>query len=209
MKQRSIRFQQLVAYASGELEGQEAAQVEAYLARWSIAAGDVTRLRETLEIMRSDDSEEPTPEAVGRALAVVARSRKPVAPRRPLAGLDRILTRLVFDSRAQLAIPGYRGPASSYQLAYECEQGRIDLHVLPTSPVARGWYRIRGQVAWRSKVDSGFVCLIKKGADEPVESVMSDQHGRFRVDAPPGVYDLLIEVAQGDQVLVASDLDLG
>jgi hypothetical protein len=47
------------------------------------------------------------------------------------------------------------------------------------------------------------------GTAEAVAETTPDRHGRFKIDAPAGVYDLLVQLDAGERVIVAPDLAIG
>ncbi len=207
MKDQPISHEELVAYASGELRDAEAARVEAYLALAPDTASEVAALRHVLETLRADDSEAPAAELVARVVA--ARSDKPRATMPDwLVHARRIVAELIFDSRAQLALDGYRGAGSSCQLAYETQCGRVDLRVSENAAGPKPW-RIRGQVVLGEDAQVGPVALVAAGTTAPVATVSADQFGRFRIDAAPGRYDLLVSLDQGQRVIVHPALEVG
>ncbi len=207
MKDQTVGHEELVAYASGELRDHEAARVEAYLALAADAAREVAELRGVLETMRSDDSEAPPAEVVARAVA--ARSDQPRATMGGwLVHARRIIAELIFDSRAQLALDGYRGAGSTCQMAYESRCGRVDLRV-SANPAGPHPWRIHGQVVLGEDAPVGPVALVAAGTTDPVATVTPDQHGRFRIDAAPGLYDLLVSLDQGQRVIVHPALEVG
>lgn len=197
MKEHPVSFEDLVAFASGDLSGREAATVEAYLAVLPKTLVTVARLREVIEAMRADDAVAPTAEAIRRALAVFE------TPPRPcwLDRLDVVIARLVFDTGGRLALAGYRGAAGTRQMSYDSAHGRIDLQVLP----GRGESgRIIGQVTPRDGAATG-VALGRAGGSEPATRTSPDDHGLFRVEVEAGVYDLVVEL-DGDRAIVAPGL---
>jgi hypothetical protein len=116
-----------------------------------------------------------------------------------LAELKRIVAALVFDSRAQAALPGVRGRAEAYQLSFESDLADVDLEISPPeSPAAAR--TIRGQVAPRTADRPGAAALVPAGTPQPVATVEPDAHGMFTVLAEPGHYELLIRL--GDRLLV-------
>ncbi|MHC4080508.1 MAG: anti-sigma factor family protein [Planctomycetota bacterium] len=208
MSENGVTFEQLAAYASGDLDGAEASVVESYLAAIPSAEANVARLREVIDTMRTDDAEPPTAEAVRRALAVWA-DRRAGRILEWLRHAERVVAEVVYDNRQRLAMPGFRGAASTYQSAYECPCGRVDLQILrrPRSPDA--WWRLRGQVSPVDAPAVGSVAIVSSGTEEAVAVTTPDRHGRFKIDSPPGVYDLLVELDYGERVIVAPRIAMG
>ncbi len=207
MRDQPISREELVAYASGELRAAEAARVEAHLALAPDTAREVTELRQVLATLRTDDSEAPAAEVVARAVAALSDKPRATMPGW-LVHARRIIAELVFDSRAQFALNGYRGPGSSCQLAYESPCGRVDLRLSANAAGPKPW-RIRGQVVLGEDAQVGPVALVAAGTTDPVATVAADQHGRFRIDAATGLYDLLVSLDQGQRVIVHPALEVG
>ncbi|MHC4426986.1 MAG: anti-sigma factor family protein [Planctomycetota bacterium] len=208
MSGNGVTFEQIVAYACGDLDDAEASVVESYLAAIPNAAVDVASLREVIDTLRTDDSEPPTAEAIRRALAAwsVRRTGKILGW---LRQAEHVVADVVYDNRQRLAMPGFRGAASTCQIAYKSSSGRVDLQVrrIPRSP--NGWWRLRGQVSHADTPAIGSVAIVSSGTQEAVAVTKPDRYGRFKIDSPPGVYDLLVELDYGDRVIVAPDIAFG
>ncbi len=207
MKQENVTFEQLVAYASGELTGCEASTVEAYLAVLPAVARTTQRLQEVIQRLRADDTVPATPGAVRRALNLLQTPDE--APTQDWLAPLRLFAKLVFDSRAQLAMAGYRGSAAGYQLAFESEPARVDLQILPQDRAVGDRWRVRGQVTVRDGAELGAVTLLAQHTDTPVATAVPDQAGRFKLDSPAGVFDLRIDLDQGTRSVVAPRLEVG
>jgi anti-sigma factor RsiW len=206
MNDPSPTNEQLILYVLGELDRDDAALVAAHLASSGPAAEYVARVREVLETMRTDDSQAPTSAAVRSALAALVPQRGPVA----LAWLEqakRIVARLVFDTRAEPALAGFRGGGTDYRLGYDSDEGRVDVRITPEAGTARGRWRVRGQVTTRQGAGVNSVALVTAGTTRAVTIALPDRHGQFRLEVPSGVYDLVAELATG--ALIAPDLDIG
>ena len=207
MRQENITFEQLVAYASGELTGREDSMVEAYLAVLPAVARSTQRLGEVIQRLRADDTAPATPAAVRRALNLLQPLDEVPTPdwRAPI----RLFAKLVFDSRSQLAMAGYRGSAASYQLAFESAPARVDLQILPQDRGVGERWRVRGQVTVRDGAELGAVTLVAEHTDTAVATAVPDQAGRFKLDSPAGVFDLRIDLDEGTRSVVARRLEVG
>lgn len=204
MKQQKITFEHLVAYASGELTGRAASMVEAYLAVLPEAARDVRRLQDVIRMLRADERVTPTAEAVRHTLAMLQRPEP--EPAADWLAPVRVLARLIFDSRNTLALAGYRGSADGYQLAFETDDARLDLQILPRDGDA---WRIRGQVTLHDEAILGAVSLMQEPGGTVVAAIEPDCLGRFKIDSVSGVYDLRIELDEGTRSIVAPRLHVG
>lgn len=207
MKQQEITFEHLVAYASGELTGRAASMVEAYLAVLPEAARDVRRLQDVIRMLRADERVTPTAEAVRHTLAILERPEP--EPAADWLAPVRVLARLVFDSRNTLALAGYRGSADGYQLAFETDDARLDLQILPRDGDDVDAWRIRGQVTLHDEAILGAVSLMQEPGGTVVAAIEPDCLGRFKIDSVSGVYDLRIELDEGTRSIVAPRLQVG
>jgi anti-sigma factor RsiW len=207
MRQENVTFEQVVAYASGELTGREASTVMAYLAVLPEAARTAQRLQEVIQRLRDDDTVPGSAVAVRRALALL-QSRDDVPTPDWLAPI-RLFATLVFDSRAQFAMAGYRGSAASYQLAFESEPARVDLQILPQDGTVGDRWRVRGQVTVRDDAEVDAVTLVAEHTDTALATAVPDQAGRFKMDSVAGVFDLRIDLDDGTRTVIASRLEIG
>ncbi|MHC4429248.1 MAG: hypothetical protein ACYS0D_11715, partial [Planctomycetota bacterium] len=123
----------LVSFALGELSGQQEDRLRAILAGDPSLADRAARMRQIVEVMRGDDSEPATGEAVRRALVMWSRRGSETAVKW-VARARRFIAELAYDSRVRAAPLGFRangarGSGGSYQLGYTCPAGRVDVYV--------------------------------------------------------------------------------
>jgi anti-sigma factor RsiW len=195
---RSVTYQDLLAYAAGELSGEEAARVHKHL-RTAPAGAETVRLYQTARhSLATDDSVAP-PEAVAtRAKSLFDRSR--VAAAESL--LDRagaIVASLLFDSRLQPAAVRATTSSNRIQLAYEASAVDIDLVAEPAAEAGNGaaatTWRLMGQAATEDGCDGTTVALIPAGATQPLMKTQTDEHGAFVFsDVPSGRYQLHLQL---------------
>ncbi len=207
MSNTRVTYQQLIAFAAGDLSAARSAEVEAHLARDASAAETVARYRTARSTMQGDDGADPPTEAMARAKGIY----EPTRFAQPRPGLIEAamgaVAQLVFDSRAETAM-GLRGQATSFQLTYELSSeppAELDLHAEIDDDAGEGW-RLVGQVATREPLGSLRVELCRAGGDGPVNTVEGDDRGTFILHAGSGVYDLRLHTPQG--VTVVQDLRL-
>lgn len=209
MSEQSITNEQLILYAVGELAPSEKAATERHLAGSPQAAAYVAKVRTVLQTMRTDKTEAPSVAVIKRAISAFAGDGE---GRGSLAWLERLRQRvaqLIFDSRAQPALAGFRGGgSSSYQLAYHNDLGRVELRVSPPQRPAQDAWRVRGQVTpGQREGDPGSVALLTPGTSHALAVAELDQHGRFKFDTPCGRYDLAVQF--GAEALIAPNLEIG
>ncbi len=207
-----IDYRKLVAYAAGDLSETEASKFGAQLAQDLDAAATVRRFRTARAIIQSDDGLDPPPKAVARAFAIFS----PPAVKRSGSwweALDQILATLVFDSRGQSAVAGYRyrGTDGGFQLCFECEPADVELQVEPTDRFSREAeprpiWQVMGQIVAARRAPNLEVALVRQGSTIPVAETSADSHGIFSLEAPSGRYDLFIR--HGNESVVLRDIDL-
>lgn len=197
-------FAQLLAYAVGELDDSDMASVERAIAASPLAQADLARIRTILQTMRTDDSVAP-PDALVRRIQA---SFESTAAERPgiADAVRRVLGRLVFDSRAELALAGFRGVEDSFQLSFESEVASLDLECDLSGDPNRPTWSIIGQVESDAGVGGLNATLYASGSSTPVARTVTDEHGVFRAELGAGAYDLHLEFP--GQVVVFSSVDL-
>jgi len=164
-------------------------------------------VRHVTAAMEADLGEMPSAEAVDRVRRAFSR-RPAVATVGWLERAERFVARLVFDQRQQPMLAGFRGGGEAAQLAYECDQARVDLRLAPPRSPGAGAWRLNGQIALRGDArGGGSVALVPGGEAASVAEATLDERGRFRLSPAAGTYDLMIELEDG--VVVVPDLRLG
>ncbi len=205
MSRIRVTYQQLIAYAAGELPDTEVAQVEAHLARDPSAAETVARFRMARATIQGDDGTDPPPETVIRARGIYD-LQSSAGPSPSLAeAVVQAIARLVFDSRAEPALAGLRGQATSFQLTYELfddAEMELDLHAELDDEADR--WRLVGQIAAREPVGSLRVELCRTGSGSVVQAVEGDERGTFVLRVARGAYDLRLHTRTG--VVVVPDI---
>ncbi|MFO0838765.1 MAG: hypothetical protein U1D55_09570 [Phycisphaerae bacterium] len=194
----------LIAYAAGELPANETSQVEAAVQCSPELARQVEATRRLISLMRCDDSVSPPAATIARAKAVF--QPKPTAMPEWFSTLGRVVASLIFDSRMQPALAGFRGDQDGFSLSFQADRAEIDLQVEPaTGSEPPGTWNVTGQV---SDLSAHAVELAWAWSDEGtlVRAVQSDSHGAFAFQTLPGTYDLLVKLE--DRVLVASRVEI-
>ncbi len=189
-----VTYEDIIAFAAGELGGREAADVEAHLAANPDAAASVARFRAAHAAWMTDDGAEPPETAVRRAKSIFGAGRRDAAAPGIRQYLEMAIAKLVFDSRARLALAGYRsGTASGFQLAFESGSATIDLDAQPLgdSGDERTW-EVVGQVDDERSPGDWEISLVPRGGSVPVARSTCDPSGAFAIEAPSGRYDLFI-----------------
>ena len=207
-------YEDLIAYAAGELSPEQAAIVASSVTNDPRAAAIVMAWQMAREALRQDDGVEPSSAAITRARAIFAQRTAISAPADRVAtwieNAQRFIARLVYDSRLQPAAVRFGGEDDRINLTFETESGEIDLQAerLPEEEKGQRW-RLMGQIsgATGSALE---IALAQRGSSVPVMLAATDEHGGFALETDPGDYDLLIRVnddADGDRVTVLSPLE--
>ncbi len=204
MSHAKITHQQLIAYAAGELQGADAEQVQAHLERDADAARTVHRYRLARQTVLGDDAVDPPTEVLERARSIFdptvhGRDRQSLAE--CVGGL---IAQLIFDSRAQPALAGLRGQATSFQMTWRLSpetEMELDLQAeLTDAPGGQRWQLV-GQVTSRDPIGPLTVSLCHAGSSSAVHSVDADERGSFVLRVEPGPYDLHLHLPGGHTVV--------
>lgn len=196
MSHDPVRDEALFDYAAGDLKAAAARLIDARIATDPELADRVARIRGILDVMRADDSQAPAPAVVARAKAIF--ERKPQAlSERWFGKLRQVIAEIVFDSRAQVALAGFRGATDRFQLAAESASASIDLQFEPHERDGRRSWTIIGQIEPSESHAASEVAFV--ATDNAVEAV-ADADGVFRFEALPGSYDLFVRVS-ADEIL--------
>ncbi len=209
MSEQPITNEQLIRYATGDLEPAEAAAAKAHLSNSPLATKYMEKVRSVLSTMQADDTQAPSLALIKRTIATFSAGVETGEGRSPLAWLEplrQVVAQLIFDSRAQPALAGFRGSSDSYQLTYKNELACVELGV-SQQQTQRDIFRLRGQTTTEQKREYGSVALLSTGSNDPQAVSEMDKHGRFKFDAKPGKYDLAVQI--GDEALIVQEISIG
>lgn len=199
-----ITFERLADFFSDNLNEAEAAEVRQQLDQADPGDPLHARLRSVIDDLRNDDQVEAPPGLVERAIGLM-NSRREAARSSWLARMSAAVAELVFDSRAQVTLAGFRGGSASAQLSFETADATIDLRLSrhESGPL----WRIQGQLAPCLTDRPATVQLLESYTLHEHARTTSADGGRFELDAAPGAYDLVIE--RSDQSIVIDELRIG
>lgn len=203
-------FDRLVMHLSHQLSDLETSQIAAHL---DSGCKDCLANRDWYEnvyaLASSDESKEPPPWVLRRALKIFDRPRgqAPLIER-----LGRAVASLVFDSFAQPATEGVRSTeTASRQLLYRAGDYHIDLQIAPSAEAGLIGMDLLGQVLREG--ETGFESVRglqlelveRKAGGKLVSRCATDEMGGFTFsDVKPGAYDL--QVKMSDSSITVSDL---
>jgi hypothetical protein len=219
-------YEQLIAFAAGELPMGEAAAVAAHVQGDPDAAAVVSAWRTASETLRRDDSVAPSAAAMQRARAIFAqRAATMSSSTSRVAGwiesAQRFLAHLAYDSRVQPAAVRFAGDDDRINLTFETEEGDIDVQAerLRDEDSAESRWRVVGQISDAgSDEDDGprEVALVRHDEAIPVVLAITDEHGVFALETDSGAYELLIRAAAkagsqttaAERIIVLSPVEL-
>ena len=189
-----ILFSRLVDYVDNRLSDNQTAGLAEHLSHCPQCSEAERRLREVIQLMRTDKTESPPAHAMARVMSLL-----PQAEQAPSV-IRRIVAALKIDTFGLSPAYGLRGDsASERQLLFEAGETRLHLQV---SPAGDGWV-ISGQVLGPSsaghvelKGESGSV---RAGLDEHCEFVLPTVSG--------GTYGMLLRL--NDFELEVPELKVG
>lgn len=207
MARQNIPTEQLLAYAAGDLEGPERADVEARLANDPDAQAMIRLYQSAQVAMSTDDSVAPPTDAVARAKAVYTAPQREKTMRW-LEKAQQLVAQLVFDSRTQPALAGIRSFSNSCSLVFETEHESIDVQAEPTRNAdgcITGW-QIVGQVAQDDDARACPVAFLRTDDQSVAANAMLDERGVFTLDVKPGMYEIRIGLPRHTIILPSLDL---
>lgn len=188
MNEPRHNYEQLLAYAVGELSAGERPAVEILLDTDEQARAVVARYRRIARTVAEDDSQAPSPAQIDRVKAIF--DRHP-APERPvwLERLQDALATLIFDSRLERAGVRVADTGNQIQLTYE-HQG-VEVDMLGRRDEETGQWRLRGQVS--DTTGAPMSMAIIRANDQSMYSIgQTDVGARFDIMIPQGQFDLCI-----------------
>lgn len=188
-------YEQLVAYAAGDLSADQAQEVCAYLMTDAAASSTFERVRAIVQAMRTDQSVSASADSIAAAKSIF----RPLPAVEPWwKRLSEAVAEVVFDSRMQPALAGFRSSGGSgFQIALESEAASVDLQFEPQDESRSSW-RIMGQVVPADGPSAEIAVLVASECD-PVSETFADDSGVFTMTLDRGEYDLCVRVR--DRVL--------
>ncbi len=191
--------ERILAYAAGELSGEEAALVEIWLATDAQAARLLQDYQTISAVVRADRAFAVPEALIARAKAIF----QPSVSCGPslIDRLRAVVAELTFDSRAQVALAGVRGEAVAHQLTYQAGDLDIDLQLEPIGEGDNRCWRVLGQVSSEVMPTIVGIELISANSDEAIARTTADEHAMFHCDLPAGAYDLCIHARDGSIIL--------
>jgi hypothetical protein len=195
-------FEQLLDYLDGRLDRDAAASVATHLALGcGQCDGDRALYQQVKFVAVSDDSIEPPPWVLKRALRLF---NGPRVPMNVGARVGRVVASLVFDSLRGPALAGVRSSGvEGRQLLYRAEDYSIDVQVAASEQRGAG---LTGQILREGELMFESVAglqldLMRNGGT--IISTVTNERGEFTIPAVDfGSYDLRVDVNEASITIV-------
>jgi hypothetical protein len=179
-----IPFAQVVDLAEGRLSVAAQAQAQAHTAACSRCAAQLTWLARVIELMRTDEGDDPPSQVVDRTIGLFRVRRAPD----PLGVRQRLLAALRFDSWRTLQPLGVRGGArSERQLLFNAEGFDFDVQITRSGEA----WTVAGQVLGPEQ--AGQVAL--QGASGTLQGVLNELNEFKLSPVSPGTYTLIVQLS--------------
>ena len=203
-------IQELIKYARGIIspESAEGRRIEATL-ETDDEARDVVRIaRLARHGLPTDESDIPSSAMIEKAQAIFDPSRLPGTIGRWLAGIDRVIASLTFDSRVQPATAGLRGTAAPSRIQLSYEAGDIDVEVQIERIDGETW-RLMGQIDGDDSGAERTVAITAAGSPTDIlQTITADEHGMFSAEVATGNVDIHIQCGESAVTLPGIDLTI-
>lgn len=191
-----IPFEKLADLAEGHASAVEQDAAARHLAICTECAGEMRRIENVLEIMRTDKSKDAPPDALRYVLNLFQQGQPEAEP----SLLRRLVATLTFDSLTVAPAFGIRsGQTQSRQMLYSAEENDIDLRIT----LQNNQWIVAGQVL-RPECIGGEVEM--QGASGAAVAALNDLCEFTLPAVSPGSYLLRVKVA--DVVVEIPDLEL-
>lgn len=203
MLRQKPTHEQLVAYAAGEMDAADSAWIASYLPTDSVAARAVMKMQAIINTMRADRSVPAPADSVAHAKSIF-RPRAVEARESWWQRATRAVACLVFDSRMQPALAGFRSSGGAgFQLEFESDSGHVDLQFEPRDEERESW-NVIGQIASKAADPNVEIVVLLKGKNNLVREATADDSGVFTFEVDRGAYDFCVRVR--DRVMVLPDI---
>ena len=174
----------LLDYLEQKLDQDDATRVEEHLQTPCLPCQQkLTTLRHVTHLMSSDQTNNPPPAALEKAMQIF-RQEQADRPRQSM------IAKLVFDSMRQPSLAAVRGVGAAHQYLFTAEEYDIDLHIKNDD----NRLSLTGQILVNSGKNQPQpqVCLARQG--ETLDMATADSRGRFFFkQVSPGNYQLFFQ----------------
>lgn len=200
-------YEQLIAYAAGDLAPDEAERIAEFLATDEQAARTVAAYRLAHERLAEDDSVAPPDAVIAEAKRIYSPDQVRKATPGPswLERVDAVIAGVLFDSRLETVAVRRSLHGQSFQMAFRSEDIELDLTADRAGEAGAGW-RLSGQISSEAGNLQADLAIVETGGGEVFVTDATDEHGYFEVSVPAGRYDLCMNLA--DRVFIAPELEI-
>lgn len=207
MAHNTIPTEQLLAYAAGDLDETQRAEIEAQLAGDAEARATLKLFELARTAVSQDDTVAPPAHVIARAQGIYTAPQR-AAKESWFDKAAQLVARLVFDSRTQPALAGLRSVSHACSLAYETDQDSVDVQAEPQRDAdgrITAW-QIVGQVEHDEDAPTCPVAFIRSHDKSVAAESTLDARGVFTLDLEPGVYEIRIGLPSHTIVVPQFDL---
>lgn len=189
-------YDDLIAFASDELDGEAAQRVQRHIERVPDAAATVSRFRIVLNRMQAAHYPDPPPSLIAKAKRAFrdANTGSGVSGPSLFDKLGVVIAHLAYDSRLQPLAVRDRGGGDVVQLTYEAPGFEVDLRAERKSgSTADSTWEVMGQFSSEGEsVDSLEIVAMDARTNRIIARSPLDETYMFSLDLPDGWYDLSV-----------------
>lgn len=197
------KFDRLVDAADDRGFSRPRASLMQHAAECTKCTGEIRWIRQTIDLMRTDNSEAASPHVLARAWRILSNARSSQPRTRRMPTLDYFVGHLRFDSGTAAANSSVRSAAgqATRRRIFQAACFGIDVQVSH----GRSEWLVRGQVLGAAEAQPGTVRL--SGATARAEAIMNELL-EFQLPAlPAGIYTM--DVTIGSSLVRIQSLELG
>lgn len=206
MSEHPVTDEVLLAFATGELSGDQRESVADHVTGCQACMNTVAMFRSVRDVVIADAAIAVSPTTLTRI-----KNLMPATPATPSIGqaitgvIRRIMADLVVDGRHPLAAAGLRGGGDGYNLVYSVGETDIDLRCEPAD-VERDRWSITGQVSLSGEPREAVIAFIPISHDGEPALTDLDEFGMFALSVNAGTYNLIVRRAEEEIILPAVDV---
>lgn len=186
-------YDDLIAFAGGDLDGETARRLQQYIDQNSEAAATVARYQSALSRMQFAHYPDAPPSLIARAKQVFRNTTtdSKASGATWFDQLGTVLAHLVFDSRLQPLAVRDRGGSDVVHLTYEAPGLDVDLRAERKSDsTPDGIWEVMGQVSDEREDPGVEIVAVDARTHQIVAKVSLDETSMFSIELPDGIYDL-------------------
>lgn len=202
MTDNTPSIEQIVAFASGDLDPGEASALERGLSEED-GRRALARVRRLLAALSQDADAGPSAAALHRAYRALSERRRG-ALRDWLSTVRTVAAELVFDSRASGALPGLRGGLDGAHLSMASDELELELRLVEGDG---GDVRLIGYADALGEGEATAAIAMHAETRAELARAPIDPSGSFGLSAPPGSWQVIVELDDGESAIVSPAFD--